>query len=186
MALSPRLFTTILLACMSVCAVCRAQNKDKPPDAKLPSIDGEVKGTPVKRSPSRTDDDIALLAPRTAGDSAESVNMQTAGGPAGKESAGVPQDPEKRKAEIASLEQQIKEKQKKIELLMRMFVVDEEAFLKDPSGQSEEQEARAKRKYEQDELLREGKEIAQLRTRLAQITPAGEEKPASGGNTAVN
>ena len=184
MTLSPRLLMTILLGCMSVCAVCRAQNKDKPPDAKLPSIDGEVKGTAVKKSPPRTDDDIALLAPRTAGNSAQSG--EKAGEAASKESATVPQDPEKRKTEIASLEQQIKEKQKKIELLMRMFVVDEEAFLKDPSGQSEEQEARAKRKYEQDELLREGKEIAQLRTRLAQITPAGEEKPASGGDTAVN
>ena len=40
---------------------------------------------------------------------------------------------------------------------MRMFVLDEQAFLKDPSGQSEEEEARAKRRFEQEELLQEGK-----------------------------
>jgi len=173
MTLSPRLLTTILLGCLSLSGICQAQSKNKPPDAQLPYIDGEVKGTPVKRSPPRTNDGIALLAPRTAASSAESTKT---------ESAGAPQDPEKRKAEIASLEQQIKEKQKKIELLMRMFVVDEKAFLKDPSGQSEEEEARAKRKYEQDELLREGKEIAQLRARLGQIAPVAADKaiPATG------
>ena len=61
---------------------------------------------------------------------------------------------------------------------MRMFVPDEQAFLKDPSGQSEGQEARAKRKFEQEELLQKAKEIAQLRTRLDLIAPAGGEKAA--------
>ena len=108
------------------------------------------------------------------------------GEPATRAPAEAPQDPEKRKAEIAALEQQIKEKQRKIQLLMRMFVLDEEAFLKDPSGQSEEEETRAKRRFEQEELLQEGKEVARLRARLEQIVPPGAEKAPPAKGVAAN
>jgi exonuclease VII large subunit len=145
-----------------------------------------VHGTAVKKTPALTDDDIALLAPRPAANPAETPKPETAAEPATKATPEALQDPEKRQAEVAALQQQIKEKQRKIELLMRMFVLDEEAFLKDPSGQSEEEEARAKRKFEQDELLREGKEIAQLRARLEQIAPPGGEKAAPAKGVAAN
>ena len=98
----------------------------------------------------------------------------------------VPQDPEKRQAEITALEQQIKEKQLKIELLMHMFVLDEQAFLKDPSGRYEDEEARAKRKFEQEELLQESKEVARLRARLEQIVPPGGEKAPPAKGVAAN
>jgi hypothetical protein len=177
MTLSLRIGTTIVLGILSTPCVCRAQSKSKPPDPQLSSIDGEVHGTPVKKTPPLTDDDIALLAPRPGANTVGTPKTDAATEPAAKESATATQEPEKRKAEIAALEQQIKEKQRKIQLLMRMFVIDEEAFLKDPTGQSEEEEARAKRRYEQEELLQEGKEIARLRARLEQIArPSGEKQ----------
>jgi hypothetical protein len=85
--------------------------------------------------------------------SAEPLKAEAATDPAAKESVGVPQDPENRKTEILALEHQVKEKRRQIELLMRIFVCDERAFLKDPSGQLEDDESRAKREFEQEELL---------------------------------
>jgi len=169
MALSLRVCMAILLGAVSLPGVCRAQSKNKPPNAQPSPIAGAVQGTQVKKTPALTDDEIALLAP---------LPPKTATDPATKATPEAPQDPDERKAEIASLEQQIKEKQRKIQLLMRMFVLDEEAFLKDPSGQSEEEEARAKRRFEQEELLQQGKEVARLRARLEQIAPPGGEKQA--------
>ncbi|MGB8493715.1 MAG: hypothetical protein WCE53_04880 [Candidatus Acidiferrum sp.] len=203
MALSLRVCTTILLVALSVPGVCRAQSKNKPPDVRPSPIAGEVHGTPVRKTPALTDDDIALLAPRPAANPAEAPKAEAAVEPATKAPAEAPkaeaaaepatrapaeapQDPEKRKAEIAALEQQIKEKQRKIQLLMRMFVLDEEAFLKDPSGQSEEEETRAKRRFEQEELLQEGKEVARLRARLEQIVPPGAEKAPPAKGVAAN
>lgn len=186
MALSRRVFTTILLGAVSMPGVCRAQSKNKPPDVQPSSIADEVHGTQVKKTPALTDDDIALLAARPAANPVEALKPEAAAEPATREFAAAPQDPQKRKAEIAALEQQIKEKQLKIQLLMRMFVLDEEAFLKDPSGQSEEEEARAKRRFEQEELLQEGKEVARLRARLEQIVPPGDEKAAPAKGVAAN
>jgi len=186
MALSLRVFTTILLGAVSMPGVCRAQSKNKPPDVQPSSIAGEVHGTPVKKTPALTDDDIALLAPQPTANPAETPKAETAAEPATKASPEAPQNPEERKAEIAALEQQIKEKQLKIQLLMRMFVLDEQAFLKDPSGQSEEEEARAKRRFEQEELLQEGKEVARLRARLEQIARPGGEKAAPAKGVAAN
>jgi hypothetical protein len=178
MILTLRIFTMILLGVLSVPGGSWAQTKNKPPDVKEPRIAAGTGGTLVKKPPVITDDDISLLAVRPPAKSAETLKAEAATDPAAKESAGVPQDPENRKTEILVLEHQIKEKQRQIELLMRMFVPDEQAFLKDPSGQSEGEEARAKRKFEQEELLQKAKEIAQLRTRLDLIAPAGSEKAA--------
>jgi len=175
-----------MLGALSLPGVCRAQSKNKPPDVQPSSIAGEVHGTQVKKTPALTDDDIALLAPRPAANPTVTPKAESAVEPATQASADTPPDPEKRKAEIAALEQQIKEKQLKIELLMRMFVIDEQAFLKDPSGQSEEEEARAKRRFEQEELLQEGKDIARLRTRLGVLTAAGGEKAAPTKGVASN
>ncbi len=113
-----------------------------------------------------------------AGTAGETLKAETATDAAAKESAGIPHDPENRKTEILALEHQVEEKQQRIELLMRIFVRDEQAFLKDPSGQLEDDESRAKRRFEQQELLVKAKEIAQLKTRLNMIASAGREKIA--------
>ncbi|MGB2633752.1 MAG: hypothetical protein WAM58_07435 [Candidatus Acidiferrum sp.] len=178
MSLTLRVFTMTLLGVLSVSGGSWAQTKNKPPDVEESRIAAGTGGTPVKKLPVITDDDISLLAVRAPAKSAETLNVEAAKESAAKESGGVPRDPENIKTEILALERQVKDKQRQIELLMRIFVCDEQAFLKDPSGQLEDDEARAKRKFEQEELLEKAKEIAQLRTRLNLISSAGGEKAA--------
>ena len=173
---SLRVFATISICALSVSGICRAQSKSKKPDAESAQTSTSMHGTPVKKAPVLTDDDIGLLVARQPANSLDTPKAAAAAEPPAKEPAAIPQDPEQRKAEIAALEQQIKEKQSKMQLLMRMFVIDEEAFLKDPTGDSENDDARAKRHFEQDELLREGRELGQLRARLDALQSASTEK----------
>ena len=182
MALSFRIGIAVLLGILSVLSVCRAQSKTQSPEGQRSPIADEVQGTPVKITPPPTDDGIALLAPRPSANAVQTPKADTAAAPATKGFGELPQDPEQRKAEMAALERQIKEKQRRIQLLMRMFVLDEQAFLKDPSGESEEDEARAKRRFEQEELLQEGKEVARLQARLDLLAAAngGKVTPTAG------
>ncbi|HYL84339.1 MAG TPA: hypothetical protein VE263_08900 [Candidatus Angelobacter sp.] len=83
-----------------------------------------------------------------------------------KEANTPAEDPAQRKAEIASLEKQIKDKQQRVELLMRLFVADEKSFVKDPLNPSEEPTVQERRRYEQDELRFEAAEVARLRAKL--------------------
>jgi hypothetical protein len=178
MSCTLRVFAAIFLGVLSLPGGSRAQIKNNPPDVKQSRTPSKTGGTLVKKPPVITNDDISLLAARPPGKSAETPKAEADMDPAARESAGVPQDPEERKTEMLALEHQIKEKQRRIELLMRMFVLDEQAFLTDPSGQSEDEEVRAKRKFEQEELLQQGKDIARLRTRLDLLTAASSEKAA--------
>ncbi len=168
---SLRVFAVIFVCASCAPGICRAQAGNKAQNIEATQTSTGMKGTPVKKAPVLTDDEIGLLVARQPAKSADS----TKAGPAAKDSLAIPQDPEQRKAEIASLEQQIKEKQSKMQLLMRMFVVDEEAFLKDFTGGLENDDAHAKRRFEQDELLREGKELGQLRARLDVLQSATAE-----------
>lgn len=181
---SLRVFAVILVCALCGPGICRAQNKtkDKPSAIEAAQTSTGMKGTPVKKAPVLTDDDIGLLVARDPGKSTDAAKAD----PAAKDSPAIPQDPEQRKAEIAALEQQIKEKQSKMQLLMHMFVIDEGAFLKDPTGDSENEDARAKRHFEQDELLREGKEVGQLRARLELLQSAATEKSLPAKPAASN
>lgn len=178
MTLGLRVFSTILLGVLSLPGGSWAQTKNNPPDVKQSRGASGTGGTLVKKPPVMTEDEISLLATRPSAKSADSPKGEAGADPAGRESAEIPQDPEKRKAEIVALEHQIQEKRRRVELLMRMFVFDEHAFLMDPSGQSEEEEVRAKRKFEQEELLQQGKDIVRLQKRLDVLAPAGGEKTA--------
>jgi hypothetical protein len=164
MTLSLRVAALLLGCALCVPGVCRAQSKskEKVSDIEASQTSTGMKGTPVKKAPVLTDDDIGLLVARQPAKSTDAVKAE----PAAKDSPAIPQDPEQRKAEIVALEQQIKEKQSKMHLLMQMFVIDEEAFFRDTTGGLENDDARAKRRFEQDEMLREGKELGQLRARL--------------------
>ena len=95
---------------------------------------------------------------------------QQAGAPATQDANGTADDTAKKAAEIASLQQQIQDKTKKIAFLMRLFVNDERPFLNDPSNQSVDGAIQDRRKYEQDELLYETAELAKLKNRLNQLT----------------
>lgn len=171
---SLRVVTLILVCALFVPGICRAQNKtkDKVSDVEAAQTSTGLKGTPVKKAPVLTDDDIGLLVARQPAKSTEVAKTE----PAAKDSPAIPQDPEQRMAEIAALELQIKDKQSKMHLLMQMFVIDEEAFLKDPTGSLESDDAHAKRRFEQDELLREGKELGQLSARLDLLQSVAAEK----------
>jgi len=179
---SLRVAALILGCALCVPGICRAQNKTKTQDVEATQTSTGMKGTPVKKAPVLTDDDIGLLVARQPASSTDAAKAD----PAAKDSPAIPQDPEQRKAEIAALEQQIKEKQSKMHLLMQMFVIDEEAFLKDPTGGLENDDARAKRRFEQDELLREGKELGQLRARLDLLQSLNAEKSAPAKPVASN
>jgi len=181
---SLRVFTLFFVCALCAPGICRAQNKakDKPSAIEAAQTSTGMKGTPVKKAPVLTDDDIGLLVAREPGKSADGAKAD----PAAKDSPAIQQDPEQRKAEIAALQQAIKEKQSKMQLLMRMFVIDEQAFLKDPTGDSENEDARAKRHFEQGELLREGKEIGQLRARLDVLQSAANEKASPPKPVASN
>ncbi len=72
----------------------------------------------------------------------------------------------KKAAEIADTERLIKEKQKRILLLLRLFATDEQMFLRDPSATEKDPTIQERRKYSQDELLWETSELAKLKKRL--------------------
>ncbi len=116
-----------------------------------------------------TNDSIALLAvPRVPAVIAPPA-VEDAGGVTKERSPGV--DGGARKAtEIASVEQQIKEKQKRVALLMRLFVGDERAFLIDPGNMKVDAAIAERRRYEQDELRWETAELARLTERWKELT----------------
>lgn len=71
---------------------------------------------------------------------------------------------------IASLKKQIEEKQKRIYLLIRLFVNDEKDYLKDPQGAVEDVDAQDRRHYAQKELRWETAELAKLKADLESLT----------------
>jgi hypothetical protein len=113
-----------------------------------------------------TNDPIALLAVRRTPASAASDVA------AKDESAAGVTETARKAAEIASVEQQIQDKQKRIVLLMRLFVNDERRFLNDPANVNVEPAIVERRRYEQDELHWETAELARLKTRLPQFRRA--------------
>ena len=55
---------------------------------------------------------------------------------------------------------------------MQLFVNDEQGFLKDPGGHHADPEVRERRQSEQNELHEETAQLAQLKTRLNELTAA--------------
>ncbi len=107
----------------------------------------------IKKAPVASKDDIVKLQTDEASHAGDAPVPHATETPA---TAGY--TPE----EIAVVQQQMKDKQKKVELLMRMFNADERPFLNDPSGQTGESDAVAKRRYEQEELRKTAAEVAAL------------------------
>lgn len=104
-----------------------------------------------------TDDPIALLAvPRDASSGAETT----------KPAADARPDAS---ADLGLLEKQIKEKQSRIVLLLRLFVDDEKKFVMDPTNPAVDTATKERRKYEQDELLWETAELAKLKARWEEL-----------------
>lgn len=75
-------------------------------------------------------------------------------------------------AEIAALQKQIRDKQKRIELLMHLFVADERQFVQSPTDAQPDSTAQARVHFEQEELRAETAACARLQTRLDALAAA--------------
>jgi hypothetical protein len=115
-----------------------------------------------------TNDPIALLAVRRESNERIVDARTNAGAP----DALRAEEKAQKVAEIAYLEQQIREKTKRITLLLRLFVKDERTFLNDPANAQVVGPTAERRQYEQDELKWETAELAKLKGRLREITAA--------------
>jgi hypothetical protein len=157
-----------LVVALSVPAGMWAQSQEVPASsAQNPNIN--VVQKPMRKADQAiTNDSIALLAVRrTPGvivsPAAEGVSDTT------KEQSAAAGETVKTAAEIALVEQQIRDKQKRIALLLRLFVDDERAFLNDPGNAKVDAAAVERRRYEQDELRWETAELARLKERRREL-----------------
>jgi len=80
------------------------------------------------------------------------------------------QDAAAKTAEIIALQKQIKDKQKHIELLMRLFATDERRFLLSPTDAQEDPATQARIRAEQEELRAESTACSRLQSRLDVLT----------------
>ncbi|HTZ31553.1 MAG TPA: hypothetical protein VMH31_03800 [Methylomirabilota bacterium] len=121
---------------------------------------------PVRKSDQViTNDTIGLLAVRRAPRVLPASPVPPATPAVAEENAKA--DAAARKAaEIAALEKQIQEKQKRIALLMKLFVDDEREFLKYGGAAEANPVAQERRRYEQDELRWETAELAKMKAGL--------------------
>lgn len=171
-----RAFAIIIVVLFCAHGISRAQSKTpRPDDTSVRAADG-AGGTMVKKAPVTTDDDIAKLTVRTQNKPAETLVARNA---APEIQPSVGENPEKANAELAALRQELKDRQRKLELLMKMFVTDEQAFIRNPGGQSGEDEPQMKRRYEQGELRQQAAEIGRVRARMEGLSKALEESAAA-------
>jgi hypothetical protein len=157
------LFLAVLSALLA-CAPCPVICQEAPAEAKQIAAATAVSKPTRKPDQVATNDPIALLAMRRPGaEPTPGEVLQEPDSSRGDEVA-------RKAAEIASVEQQIKDKQKRIVLLMRLFVEDERAFVIDPSNANVEATVAERRRYEQDELHWETAELARLKAIRARLT----------------
>lgn len=147
---------------------CAQQSKSKLVETKDVVLLNEMVGTKIVKEPSKITDSI--------------VALQTGQPTTAMVAAVVAHGSTTPLSEIAGLQQEIKNKQKKLELLMHMFVADERPFLIDPSSMPADQDTVAKRRFEQEELHRESAAIAALQAKLDQLTKRQEHTLALAAN----
>jgi hypothetical protein len=144
---------------------CAQQSKSKLAETKDVVQPNEMVGTKIVKEPSKITDSIVALQtgqPTTA--IVATVEGQSSAKPL---------------TEIASLQQEIKNKQKRLELLMHMFVADERPFLIDPGSIPVDQDTVTKRRFEQEELHKASAAIAALQAKLDQLTKRQERTAAN-------
>lgn len=117
-----------------------------------------------------TTDPVALLAVRRADILLAPALTRIDGSPSDGNALG---DEKTEATELAETERLIKEKQKRILLLLRLFATDEQMFLRDPSAAEKDPRVQERRKYSQDELLWETAELARLKKRMNELEAAG-------------
>src|SRR5271166_4025730 len=112
-----RVFFPVVAAILCVCEISWAQSQEKPAEpAKTQTTSGPAK--PVHKPDwVTTNDPVALLAVRRAPRIVEAPSGEPA-----VAGSGTAVDATTKRGEIAELERQIQSKQKRIALLMRLFV----------------------------------------------------------------
>jgi hypothetical protein len=88
-----------------------------------------------------------------------------------------PEDTEKLKSEIASIKQQLKDRQGEVELLQRLYDLDKEALYSKPDP-TRDTAGVTKLDSEQDELKQKQEELAKLKAELESIAPKELTEPA--------
>jgi len=157
------------LVLLNVPVGLRAQN----PDNAEKVVQSASTSVPVVSKPVRkpdqviTNDTIGLLAVRRA-PRVMPVPVTETTPP--KDDGAATDAAARKAAEVASLEKRIRDKQKRIALLMKLFVNDEKEFLKYGGAAEADPEAQDRRRYEQDELRWETAELAKLQVRLEELT----------------
>lgn len=165
----------ILAGTLGEWEVAWAQSQEKPAENTKSNQDRVEPKKPTRDSGwVITDDGVALLAVRRAPAIVVAPAETRTAAPAAAKVVSTPEEEAaKRKAEIAALEKQAVDMQKRITLLMRLFVDDEQAFLKDPGDTTGDPGVRERRKYEQDELLYETAQLARVKARLEELRAVG-------------
>ena len=157
----------VILAVWCVPTGLWAQNQSALSSAAASPGTGTAVKQPVRKPDQvTTDDPIGLLAVRRAPRvvPASAPPLTVAAQPNTKTDSANNQA-----MEIAALERQLKDKQKKIALLMKLFVNDEKDFLKNGGASESSPLAQERRRYEQDELLWETAELAKCKAQLEEL-----------------
>lgn len=158
-----RLRLRVCFPLVIVLGVLVARGQDAPSSNAQSSKIAEVRKPERKPDQVITNDPIARLAVRR-----EPLRVMAT--PVAQ--TATAEDTTKKVEEIALVEQQIRDKQRKIAFLMRLFVDDERRFLSDPGNASVDPAVAERRRYEQDELRWETAELAKLKARRTEMTAA--------------
>jgi uncharacterized protein YeeX (DUF496 family) len=166
MRLRPRVWLFLMVSWCAPAGLW-AQNPDNTASGTAQGKNSNAAQKPV-RKPDQviTNDSIGLLAVRRA----PRIIPAAVAEPAGVPGEGAGADAlARRAAEIASLEKEIQDRQKRIALLMKLFVDDEKEFLKNGGSAEANPVVQERRKYEQDELRWETAELAKVTARVEEL-----------------
>lgn len=90
---------------------------------------------------------------------------------AAQKEATIPEEDSAQKAlEIAGLQKELKAKQERVELLMHLFVADEQQFVRSPTDPIEDPRVKERIRVEQEELRAQSMACARLKARLDALT----------------
>lgn len=169
-SLFPRVALPILLGVFSVSEAGWAQTQEKSAETTKPQTESGPQKPKRNTGWVDTSDPVALLAMRKEPVVAEAPATEASQTTAVSTTPGQITNSN---AQVAALEKQIQEKQKRVALLMRLFVNDERPFLNDPGNVTGNATAAERRKFDQDELLYETAQIARLRRKVEELKTAG-------------
>ena len=173
-----RAFLMVLTVFLCLPGVFWAQTKKHKQLPSPPLTADGAGGTPAKKAPVATDDDIAKLTVRKSGTVEETLVAKSA--------EPLVADPEKAKAEIVTLRQEINDKQRRVEWLMSLFVLEEQRFIRNPSGEFEDDDLQQKRRDEQEELKKVDRGDSQAADQAGSTDKSGKRKNSSDDTVTIS